>query len=77
MKTTIFAAATAFSMLLAGTAYANQTDNHSAEWHGHGSGHQGNNNPGDTAKDRHNFDAATAGNSGKNPAAATRSGKKD
>lgn len=36
-------------------------------WHGLGSGHQGNNNPGDTASDRHNFDQATAGNSGVNP----------
>ena len=37
------------------------------QWHGHGNGHQGNNNPGDTASDRHNFDNATAGNSNQNP----------
>lgn len=36
-------------------------------WHGHGTNHQGNNNPGDTASDRHNFDNATAGKSGHNP----------
>ncbi len=40
-------------------------------WHGHGSNHQGNNNPGDTASDRHNFDDATAGNSGHNPTAGS------
>lgn len=37
------------------------------DWHGVGSGHQSNNNPGDTAQDRHNFGDATAGGSGKNP----------
>lgn len=47
------------------------------DWHGHGANHQGNNNPGDTAADRHNFGDAAAGNSGKNPAAADRAGKKD
>ena len=77
MKSIVFAAATAFSLVVAGTAYANQPDNHSAEWHGHGSGHQGDNSPGDTAKDRHNFGGATAGNSDKSPAAATQSGQKD
>ena len=37
------------------------------EWHGHGANHQGNNNPGDTAADRHNFGNAEAGKSGVNP----------
>ena len=36
-------------------------------WHGLGSGHQANHDPGDTASDRHGFDGATAGNSGQNP----------
>ncbi|MDA5093536.1 hypothetical protein O2N63_05475 [Aliiroseovarius sp. KMU-50] len=36
-------------------------------WHGVGSDHQNNNEPGDTADDRHNFDDATAGDSDKNP----------
>lgn len=40
-----------------------------AAWHGVGSDHQANNDPGDTASDRHNFDDATAGGSGKNPLA--------
>ncbi|MDA7429984.1 hypothetical protein PGB28_16080 [Primorskyibacter aestuariivivens] len=44
-------------------------------WHGHGANHQGNNTPGDTAADRHNFGGATAGNSGTNPAAATQAGQ--
>lgn len=39
------------------------------DWHGVGSDHQGNNQPGDTAVDRHNFLDATAGRSGKNPTA--------
>jgi len=38
-----------------------------SDWHGHGANHQGNNNPGDTAADRHGFDNATAGKSEKNP----------
>ena len=37
------------------------------KWHGHGSDHQANNNPGDTAADRHNFGDAPAGKSGVNP----------
>ena len=40
---------------------------HVDAWHGTGDGHQANNDPGDTAADRHNFDDATAGNSGTNP----------
>ena len=32
---------------------------HVDTWHGTGSDHQANNEPGDTASDRHNFDAAT------------------
>ena len=41
------------------------------EWHGHGANHQGNNDPGDTAADRHNFGDATAGNSGHKPTAGS------
>ncbi|WP_170482477.1 hypothetical protein [Ruegeria arenilitoris] len=37
------------------------------KWHGHGSGHQANNNPGDTAADRHNFGDAPAGKSNHKP----------
>jgi hypothetical protein len=40
---------------------------HVDAWHGTGDGHQANNEPGDTAADRHNFDDADAGGSGKNP----------
>ena len=29
---------------------------HVDQWHGTGSDHQANNDPGDTARDRHNFD---------------------
>ena len=36
-------------------------------WHGLGPGHQANNDPGDTAGDRHNFGGATAGGSGHSP----------
>ena len=42
------------------------------DWHGHGANHQGNNNPGDTASDRHNFTNATAGKSGHNPTDGSR-----
>jgi len=42
---------------------------HVDAWHGTGDNHQANNEPGDTASDRHNFDDATAGNSDKNPPA--------
>ena len=40
---------------------------HVDAWHGTGDGHQANNEPGDTAADRHNFDDAAAGGSDKNP----------
>ena len=46
---------------------ANGPAGFTTQWHGHGSGHQGNNNPGDTAADRHNFGDAAAGKSGHNP----------
>ena len=46
---------------------ANGPAGFTTKWHGHGSNHQGNNNPGDTAADRHNFGDATAGKSGVNP----------
>ena len=42
---------------------------HVDAWHGTGDGHQANNEPGDTASDRHNFDDAAAGGSDKNPPA--------
>lgn len=45
------------------------------QWHGHGSGHQANNEPGDTAADRHNFDVATAGESGVNPTLGSAQGE--
>lgn len=41
------------------------------QWHGHGAGHQENNDPGDTAADRHNFGDAAAGKSGQNPTAGS------
>lgn len=40
-------------------------------WHGHGANHQGNNAPGDSAGDRHNFGDAEAGKSGHNPTAGS------
>ena len=46
---------------------ANGPAGFTTQWHGHGSGHQANNNPGDTAADRHNFGDAPAGKSGVNP----------
>ncbi len=46
------------------------------DWHGHGAGHQANNEPGDTAADRHGFNNADAGKSGKSPSAGDRAGKK-
>lgn len=59
--------------LFATTAFANGKPagvgnaDHVDAWHGTGDGHQANNEPGDTAADRHNFNNATAGNSGNNP----------
>ena len=46
---------------------ANGPAGFTTQWHGHGAGHQGNNEPGDTAADRHNFGDDTAGKSGVNP----------
>ncbi|MDU8942720.1 hypothetical protein [Ovoidimarina sediminis] len=46
---------------------ANGPAGFTTQWHGHGAGHQANNDPGDTAADRHNFDAAVAGRSDQNP----------
>ena len=37
------------------------------QWHGHGAGHQDNNEPQDTAADRHNFGDAKAGRSDQYP----------
>lgn len=59
----------------AGGPDANGPAGFTTDWHGHGNNHQGNNNPGDTAVDRHGFDNATAGKSGKNPTA--KSAKRD
>ena len=46
---------------------ANGPAGFTTDWHGHGAGHQANNDPGDTAADRHNFGDATAGGSEVNP----------
>lgn len=43
-------------------------------WHGVGSDHQADTQPGDTAADRHNFNDATAGGSGKNPRGSANGG---
>ena len=65
---------TMIAMVLATGAIASGKSDNSSEnskhvdaWHGTGDGHQANNEPGDTASDRHNFDDATAGGSGKTP----------
>ena len=50
---------------------ANGPAGFTTQWHGHGSGHQANNEPGDTAADRHNFGDAPAGKSGHNPTAGS------
>ncbi len=51
--------------------HENHPDNFTADWHNHGANHQANNNPGDTAADRHNFGNAAAGKSGHNPTAGS------
>lgn len=71
MKKTLFALTTALSLLFVTAAFSEPGGGQSGfvnDWHGTGSDHQANNNPGDTATDRHNFDANTAGKSDKNPA---------
>jgi len=50
---------------------ANGPAGFTTQWHGHGAGHQANNEPGDTAADRHGFENAAAGNSGHNPTAGS------
>lgn len=50
---------------------ANGPAGFTTQWHGHGAGHQANNDPGDTAADRHNFGDAVAGKSGHNPTAGS------
>lgn len=50
---------------------ANGPAGFTTDWHGHGAGHQANNDPGDTAADRHNFGNAEAGKSGHNPTAGS------
>jgi len=71
MKKTLIAVATLTAFI--GSAAHGTTVPEKADfvnsWHGVGSDHQGNNAPGDTASDRHNFGDAEAGNSGKNPTA--------
>lgn len=65
---TIFAALAAFILAAAPALAHNKSPvAHVNAWHGLGAGHQDGNEPGDTAQDRHNFDAATAGKSGHNP----------
>ena len=51
---------------------ANGPAGFTTQWHGHGAGHQANNEPGDTAADRHNFGNDTAGKSGHNPTAGSK-----
>jgi len=72
---------TAIALVLATGAIASGKSDNSSEnskhvdaWHGTGDGHQANNEPGDTAADRHNFNDATSGNSGKNPRANANGG---
>lgn len=73
---------TSFAIILfAGTASfagpdADGLAGFSTDWHGHGNDHQANNDPGDTAADRHGFNNADAGKSGKSPAAGDKAGKK-
>ena len=55
----------------ASASNAGTPDNFTAQWHGHGSGHQANNAPGDTAADRHGFENAPAGKSGHHPTAGS------
>ena len=50
---------------------ANGPAGFTTQWHGHGANHQGNNDPGDTAADRHNFGNDTAGKSDHNPTAGS------
>ena len=50
---------------------ANGPAGFTTQWHGHGAGHQANNDPGDTAADRHNFGDDTAGKSDHNPTAGS------
>ena len=59
---TVLCAATAFA-----APKADGPAGFTTNWHGHGNNHQGNNNPGDTASDRHGFANDTAGKSGHNP----------
>ena len=72
----------AFAILALGVSSANAGPDadgpagFTTDWHGHGANHQGNNEPGDTAADRHGFNNANAGKSGKNPAAGNKAGKK-
>jgi hypothetical protein len=69
-----FMASAAFAGGLNGNAFgvkgkdgAAAPADHVDSWHHIGEDHQDNNNPGDTAADRHGFEDATAGGSGNNP----------
>ena len=70
MHRTLLTVTAASSLLFATAAFSAEAPDQAVfvnTWHGLGSGHQGNNDPGDTASDRHNFDQAEAGKSGHNP----------
>ncbi len=62
---------TRFAAPLMAPPDANGPAGFTTKWHGHGAGHQGNNQPGDTAADRHGFENAAAGKSGHNPTAGS------
>lgn len=70
MTKLLVSAVVASAMLMAPAALAGQPAFVQA-WHNTGDGHQANNNPGDTASDRHNFNDDTAGNSNRNPTAGS------
>ncbi len=72
MKLNLLSIATASALSVASMASATTVPEPADfvnDWHGVGSDHQANNQPGDTAVDRHNFLDATSGGSGKNPTA--------
>lgn len=71
MKYLVAALAVALPSLAFAAPDPNGPAGFTTQWHGHGANHQGNNNPGDTAADRHNFGNATAGKSGHNPTAGS------
>jgi len=77
MKTFIVAALIAVlatGAFASGKSGGEGNSGHVDAWHGTGDAHQDNNEPGDTAADRHNFGDQAAGNSGKNPRANANGG---